>query len=258
MSRKEKGHGACRRYDLSVEFNHARRPTSSSAPGPTSAPTSAPLTAPATTSAASPRRRARSRSRCPSSRGCASPRRSSSATNGARRRSRRPSSRCTWPASPQVQIDPLVEGYGVAVATGLPVAGHAGLYQQPLALIVVVGCHLVRQRGARAHDAHPFCQDEKTRLPAEMIRLDSRTTCFLEFEPPDFCGSFRPSLTMNQLRKAAFKSNSKSSHWDRFPMGRFFASTSTHTQTQRVRETANLNKSRGFKASTSNTGLARS
>ena len=22
---KEKGHGACRRYDLSVEFNHARR-----------------------------------------------------------------------------------------------------------------------------------------------------------------------------------------------------------------------------------------
>ena len=110
----------------------------------------------------------------------------------------------------------------------------------------------------RSDKRHPFCQDEKTRLPAEMIRLDSRTTCFLEFEPPDFCGSFRPSLTMNQLRKAAFKSNSKSSHWDRFPMGRFFASTSTHTQTQRVRETANLNKSRGFKASTSNTGLARS
>ena len=73
----------------------------------------------------------------------------------------------------QVQIDPLVEGYGVAVATGLPVAGHAGLHQQPLTLVVVVGCHLVRQRGARAHDAHPFCQDEKTRLPAEMLRLDS-------------------------------------------------------------------------------------
>ena len=29
---------------------------------------------------------------------------------------------------PQVQIDPLVEGYGVAVATGLPVAGHARLH----------------------------------------------------------------------------------------------------------------------------------
>ena len=50
---------------------------------------------------------------------------------------------------------------------------------------------------------------------------------------------------MNQLRKAAFKPNSKSSHWDRFPMRRFFASTSTHTQTQRFSETANLSESRG-------------
>ena len=69
--------------------------------------------------------------------------------------------------------NPLVEGYGVAVATGLPVAGHARFHQQPLALVVVVGCYLVWQRGARAHDAHPFCQDEKTRLPAEMFWLDS-------------------------------------------------------------------------------------
>ena len=74
---------------------------------------------------------------------------------------------------PQIQIDPLIESYGVAVATGLPVAGHAGLHQQPLALVVVIGCHLVRQRRAWAHDAPPFCQDEKTRLPAEMLRLDS-------------------------------------------------------------------------------------
>lgn len=133
---------------------------------------------------------------------------------------------------PQIQIDPLVEGDRIAVATGLPVAGHAGLHQQPLALVVVVGCNLVRQRRARAHDAHPFCQDEKTRLPAEMLRLDSRTICFLEFEPPTFCSSFRPSSTMNQLRKAAFKSDRKSSHWGRFSMGRFFASTSTHAQTQ--------------------------
>lgn len=50
---------------------------------------------------------------------------------------------------------------------------------------------------------------------------------------------------MNRLRKAAFKPNSKSSHWDGFPMGRFFASTSTHTQTQRFSETANLSESRG-------------
>ena len=66
------------------------------------------------------------------------------------------------PIASQIQIDPLVEGDGVAVATGLPVAGHAGLHQQPLALVVVAGCNLVRQRGTRAHDAHPFCQDEKT------------------------------------------------------------------------------------------------
>lgn len=80
-----------------------------------------------------------------------------------------------------------------------------------------------------AYRRHPFCQDEKTRLPAEMFRLDSRTICFLEFEPPDFCSLFRPSSTMNQLRKAASKSVSKSSHWDIFPMGRFLASTSTYT-----------------------------
>ena len=85
-------------------------------------------------------------------------------------KSRRASWRCS---APQIQIDPLVEGYGVAVATGLPVAGHARLYQQPLALVVAVGCYLVRQRGAGAYNAHPFCQDEKTRLPAEMLRLDS-------------------------------------------------------------------------------------
>ena len=82
---------------------------------------------------------------------------------------------------------------------------------------------------ARADERHPFCQDEKTRLPAEMLRLDSRTICFLEFEPPDFCSSFRPSSTMNRLRKAAFESDSKSSHWGRFPMGRFFTSASTYT-----------------------------
>ena len=70
----------------------------------------------------------------------------------------RPKEKLRWL---QIQIDPLVEGYGVAVATGLPVAGHAGLHQQPLTLVVVVGCHFVRQRGARAHDARPFCQDEK-------------------------------------------------------------------------------------------------
>ena len=158
----------------------------------------------------------------------------------------------------QIQIDPLVEGDRVAVATSLSVAGHAWLHQQPLALVVVAGCNLVRQRGAWAHDAHPFCQDEKTRLPAEMLFLDSLTICFLAFEPPDFCSSFRPSLTMNQPRKAAFKSNGESSHWGGFPMGQFFASTSTHTQTQRFSETPNLNESQDLETSKSDTGLTRS
>lgn len=114
--------------------------------------------------------------------------------------------------SSQVEVDPLVEGYGVAVATGLPVAGHARLHQQPLALVVIIGRDLSRQRGTRAYDAHPFYQDENTRLPAEMLRLDSRTICFLEFESPDFCNSFQPSSAMEQLRKTAFESDSKSSH----------------------------------------------
>ena len=73
-------------------------------------------------------------------------------------------------STPQIQINPLVECDGVAVATGLPVAGHTGLHQQPLALVVVVSCHLVRQRGARAHDAHPFCQDENARQDGDFAQ----------------------------------------------------------------------------------------
>lgn len=70
----------------------------------------------------------------------------------------------------QVQTDPLVEGNRVAVAAGLPVAGHAGPHQQPLTLVVVVGCYLVRQGGARAHDAHPFCQDENARQDGDFAQ----------------------------------------------------------------------------------------
>ena len=56
--------------------------------------------------------------------------------------------------APQVKVDPLVECDGVTVATRLPIAGEAGLDQQPLALVVVVGRNLGRQCGTRAHDAH--------------------------------------------------------------------------------------------------------
>ena len=31
----------------------------------------------------------------------------------------------------------------------------------------------LRELRARAHRGHPFCQDEKTRLPAEILRLGS-------------------------------------------------------------------------------------
>ena len=68
---------------------------------------------------------------------------------------------------PQVKVDPLVKCDGVTVATRLPIAGEAGLDQQPLALVVVVGRNLSRQCGTRAHDAHPFCQDENARRRRE-------------------------------------------------------------------------------------------
>lgn len=36
---------------------------------------------------------------------------------------------------------------------------------------VLIG--LLERHRSRADNAHPFCQDEKTRLPAEMLRLGS-------------------------------------------------------------------------------------
>ena len=62
----------------------------------------------------------------------------------------------------QAEVDPFVEGDGVTVAAGLPVAGQAGLHQQALALVTVVGGNLGGKQRARAHRGHPFCQDEKT------------------------------------------------------------------------------------------------
>ena len=62
---------------------------------------------------------------------------------------------------PQVQIDPLVEGYGVAVVTGLPVAGHTRLRQQPLALVAVVGCNLVGSAGRGPTTLIPFVKTKK-------------------------------------------------------------------------------------------------
>ena len=75
--------------------------------------------------------------------------------------------------APQVQIDPLIEGDRVAVAAGLPVAGDTRLHQKALLLIVIVRRNFGGKCRTRTNDGDPFCQDEKTRLPAEMLRLDS-------------------------------------------------------------------------------------
>lgn len=54
----------------------------------------------------------------------------------------------------QVEVDPFVEGDGVAVATGLPIAGEAGLNQQTLMLVVVISRDFSRQRRPRSDDGH--------------------------------------------------------------------------------------------------------
>lgn len=64
---------------------------------------------------------------------------------------------------PQIQINPLVEGGRVAVTTGLPVTGHTRFHQQPLPLVVVVGCHLVRQRGGGPTTLIPFVKMKNTK-----------------------------------------------------------------------------------------------
>lgn len=62
--------------------------------------------------------------------------------------------------APQVEINPLVKGDGVAIAPCLPIASYARLHQEPLALVVAVVSSFRRKRRSMAHDAHPFCQDE--------------------------------------------------------------------------------------------------
>ena len=73
---------------------------------------------------------------------------------------------------PKVEIDPLVESDGIAVATGLPVAGQAWFHQQALALVVVIGCNLRRQRGARSDYEHPFCRDENARQDGDFAQVE--------------------------------------------------------------------------------------
>ena len=59
----------------------------------------------------------------------------------------------------QVQVHPLVEAYGVAVAAGLPVAGDAGAHEEPLRLVRVVEVGLAPEGGAGPHDGHVAPED---------------------------------------------------------------------------------------------------
>lgn len=80
--------------------------------------------------------------------------------------------------SPQVKVDPLVECDGVTAATRLPIASYTRLHQEPLVLIVAVVFNFRRKRRSRAHDAHPFCQDEKT-LKTPICLIIGLTCSFL-------------------------------------------------------------------------------
>ena len=95
----------------------------------------------------------------------------------------------------QIQVDPLVEGDGVSVAAGLPVAGQAWFHQQALALVVVVGGHLVRQRGARSDYGHPFCQDENARQDGDFAQVERIAS--------NFDGAFRAAWDALENRNSA-------------------------------------------------------
>ena len=62
---------------------------------------------------------------------------------------------------------------GVVAVGSRPPAGDTRLAGENLVTRVTVFISLLKRHGARADNGYPFCQDEKTRLPAEMLRLDS-------------------------------------------------------------------------------------
>ena len=78
-----------------------------------------------------------------------------------------------WRIPPNIKVDPFIEGNQIAVAASLPIARHTRLHQKTLVLVIGIRSNLSRERRTRPHGTHPFCQDEKTRLPAEMLRLDN-------------------------------------------------------------------------------------
>lgn len=77
--------------------------------------------------------------------------------------------------SPNVEPS-LLLGEQLIATFNLGKTGYAGLHQQSLLPAVDAPAEFLMEGGTlgpRADEGHPFCQDEKTRLPAEMLRLDS-------------------------------------------------------------------------------------
>ena len=103
-----------------------------------------------------------------------------------------------------------------------PPTGDAGLAGQNLVTGVAELVGLLERHRAGADDGQPFRQDEKTRLPAEMFQLDGWVLCFMGSNSHDTCAFWRTSSKVDQRQKTASKLDRKSSHWDIFPMGRFF------------------------------------
>ena len=61
----------------------------------------------------------------------------------------------------------------VVAISGRPPTGDTGLAGKDLLASVAVLVRFFERHRARTDNGDPFCQDEKTRLPAEMLRLDS-------------------------------------------------------------------------------------
>ena len=71
----------------------------------------------------------------------------------------------------QVEVDPFVEGDGVAVPARLPITGDTTLDEQALTLARSVGGDLGRQSRTRPNDRQPFCQDENAFFPLNRRNL---------------------------------------------------------------------------------------
>ena len=76
---------------------------------------------------------------------------------------------------------------------------------------VLIG--LLERHRSRADNAHPFCQDEKTRLPAEMPRLDGRDARYQRFKPNGIYIPAQTPSTTNRRRKNCARTGKEPSHW---------------------------------------------